>query len=184
MPGTKRNAAKKSYTLGRKEVFFDLEVPSGALCQVRRPGPMGLIEAGLLDNIDILGSLIQTEHVDRVNGRAPASEEDDRTKQLRQAQELMRDPAKLKAATSMIDKVLCHVVVQPEIHLPVPPEERDPDKVYSDSVEWEDKMFIFDFVLGGAADIATFRQKQQEIMGDLAAGEAVQDSTQQAPGGE
>lgn len=180
MPGQPRNAAKskKSYNLGKNEILFDLTVPSGALCQVKRPGPMGLIQAGILDRLDVLGSLVQTEHVDRVSGQK--SEEDEKAKQTRMVQELMQDKEKLLAATDLIDKVICFVVTEPKIN-PVPASparERDPEKVYVDSVDFEDKEFIFQFVMGGTADLATFREERQKIVGDVESLKAVQDSTE------
>lgn len=177
MPAKPRNPRTNQYTLGRKEHLMDLEVPSGALCQVRRPGPMGLIKAGLLDNLDILGSIVQTEHVDRVEGRQ--SEEDDETKQLRQAQELMADKEKLLHATALIEGVVAHCVVQPElVPTPADPNEpRDPDRVYVDSVDFEDQVFIFQFVVGGTADLASFRQEFGKTLGGLGSEQAVPDST-------
>lgn len=179
MPGQPRNAAKakKSYNLGKNEILFDLTVPSGALCQVKRPGPMGLIQAGILDRLDVLGSLVQTEHVDRVSGQK--SEEDEKAKQKRMIQELMQDKEKLVAATDLIDKVICFVVTEPKINpLPEPGVERDPEKVYVDSVDFEDKEFIFQFVMGGTADLATFREERQKIVGDVESLKALQDSAE------
>lgn len=173
MPGTPRNTRKGQYNLGAKEFLVDLTVPSGALCQVRRPGPVGLIKAGLLDDMDILGSIVQTDHVDRAEGRAPSSQEDEKTKQLRQAQELMQDKDKLLKATSIIEGVVCHCVVQPEIRMVPLDTERDPEAVYVDSVDFEDQVFIFQYVMGGTADLESFRTEFGEAVGSLAAQQGV-----------
>lgn len=188
MPAPTRNGKQSKYNLGATEVLMDLEVPSGALCQVRRPGPMGLMRAGLIDQLDILGGLVQTEHVDRVDGRQ--SEEDLETRQRRQAMEILKDRSKLEAADRLMNRIICYVVVQPHIEMPevhdekadrwrwIPNEERDPKLVYADTVSEEDKSFIMQFVMGGTADIATFRKEQQEAMGGLEPGQGAQGSPQ------
>jgi hypothetical protein len=179
--------AKPKYNLGStKEVFFDLEVPSGAFCQVRRPGPMGLMRAKLFDNLDMLGSIVQTDHIDRVQGKPVALTEEDRAaEQKRQIMELMKDPAKVDQAEYLYDRVVCYVVNQPAIELAwrwdkqpsklelIPREERDPAKVYSDSVDFNDKLFIFQFVMGGTQDLESFRKEFQQTLGGLAVGEGV-----------
>lgn len=184
MPAKARNAKTSQYNLGRQETLIDLEVPSGAMCQVRRPGPVGLITAGLLDDIDIIGSVVQTDHVDRVEGRARPSEEDEETKRLRMAQELMGNKDHLLKATRLIEGIVCHVVVQPELHPSVPPEERDPERIYIDSVDFEDQVFIFQFAIGGSADIATFRQEFGKTVGSLAAQQDVSSPSEPAVQGE
>lgn len=169
-------AKASRYTLGSKEVLIDLEVPSGAYCQVRRPGPLSLMQAGLFDNIDVLGSLIQTDHIDRVNGKPGAALD---KSQMEQIQELIRDKAKIAKAQELIDAVICHVVVQPEIS-PNPPEgeERDKNKTYVDSVDFNDKVFIFQFVVGGSADLASFRQEFGAVVGSVADLQAVRSDSQ------
>jgi hypothetical protein len=174
MPGPTRTA-KSKYNLGQREILIDLEVPSGAMCQVRRPGPMGLMRAGILDNLDILGSLVQTDHVDRVAGKAV--EPDPEAARMRQAQELLKDRTKLEAADRLMNQVVCHVVVQPELSMPevqdgdrwkwLAPEDRDAAKTYADSVDDDDKVFIFQFVVGGTADIAQFRKEREKLMAGM-----------------
>lgn len=187
MPGPTR---KSKYNLGAKEVLIDLETPSGALCQVRRPGPMGLMRAGLIDQLDVLGSLVQTEHIDRVEGRAPESEEDREKAQMRQVQELLKDRSKIEAADRLMNRIICYVVVQPPIEMPevhdekadrwrwLSADERDPLATYADSVDEEDKAFIMQYVMGGTADIASFRAEQQKIMGGMASSQVVPGSPQ------
>jgi hypothetical protein len=140
---------------------------------------MGLMRAGILDNLDILGSLVQTEHVDRVAGKSTA--QDAEAARMRQAQELLKDRTKLEAADRLMNQVLCYVVVQPEIQMPevkktigdnevwqwLSAEARDADKTYADSIDEMDKAFIFQFVVGGTADLAQFRKEYAETVGGL-----------------
>lgn len=145
----------KKYGAGwATEPLMDLEVPSGSLCQVRRPGITGLIKAGLLDSLDTLTSLVKTEHVDRVErGAATTPSQDDLVN-------LLKDKEKLLSALELMDKVVCYVVVQPTIVMPPAGDvERDPASIYADSIPIDDKVFIFQFVVGGVSDLEQFRKE-------------------------
>jgi hypothetical protein len=52
--------------------------------------------------------------------------------------------------------------------------ERDPDVLYADTVEMDDKMFIFNWVLGGTRDLEQFREQLQGGMGVVPNGQDVQ----------
>lgn len=168
--------AKNKYNLGSAgSNLVDLPVPSGSLCQVRRVGPAGLMAAGLIDNLDVLGQLVQTEHVDRVAGK--------QSDQVEQMKALSGSAEGIRAAMTLMDKVTCYVVVQPNITMPPedPKEVRDPACTYADSIDLEDKMFIFQFVMGGSNDLAEFREGLGKNLGDMAAQPAVQDPAELSP---
>lgn len=156
-----RKASKKTTvdkyapTSWGREHTCDLTVPSGQLCEVRRPGITGLIKAGLLDSLDALTGLVQTEHIDRVE---PSPDGEKRKIELADMADLMKDPQRLEVAMKLVERVVCYVVVQPRLALP--PEEgaeREQGVVYVDSVDIEDQFFIFNFVLGGTEDLTAFR---------------------------
>jgi hypothetical protein len=170
--------------------IHDLTVPSGQLVQVRFVGPTALISMGLLENVDLLGHIVQADHVDRVAGKAPSKEEAEETRQ-RQMQEMLADPSKLVGAVSMIDKIITHVVLQPKVHK-IPEAGDDPanpsvvpDRVkgliYVDSVDEMDKMYIFNYVMGGVKDLESFREGIAETMADLVPVETVSDDPQPTP---
>lgn len=50
---------------------------------------------------------------------------------------------------------------------------REDDVLYTDDVDLEDKMFIFNFVVGGSADVEQFREEFGDGMDSLQAGEDV-----------
>jgi hypothetical protein len=184
MPASKKGsrptekANKYAATSWAKDYTCDLKVPSGQLCLVRRPGPAGLIAAGVLDSLDVLTGLVQTEHVDRVE---PSPEGERRKEELAQVSnadllEIAKNPERLAKAMELVDKVICYVVLQPPL-LPVPeadPEtgevpSRVPDSAYIDMVDIEDKFYIFNFVLGGTEDLVAFREKFSASVGSLEA---------------
>lgn len=186
MPATtrKNKYAPNSWS---KEILVDLDCPSGQLCQVRRLGADGLIRAGLFDKLDILGSVVG-DHIDEAEGRPKKPQT-----QAEQVQDLMANKEKLGAAMELIDQVASHVVVQPQLwrairvddagkpvlddegdEQPLPEEERVPGRIYTDMVELEDKMFIFQFVVGGSADLATFRKEFGGMLGGMAISQSIQ----------
>lgn len=60
----------------------------------------------------------------------------------------------------MVNTVVVASVVEPKVHeVPEDPEDRDDDLLYVDEVDDEDKMFIFQWAIGGTDDIASFREQ-------------------------
>lgn len=98
--------------------LMDLELPSGQLCEVRRVGVTGLVTAGLLDSIDSLTGIVQTEHVDRIQKgeRVKLTKDDVKT--------FTGDPKRLNEAMNLMDRVIEYVVTQPKVLRPVVRDER------------------------------------------------------------
>lgn len=143
----------------------DLRTPSGQLCLVRRPGVEGLLSAGVLNDLDSFTALIQTEHIDRVDPRkrpsdrkAKATTEKERIAvQQKELEEMMKDPSKLASLMHTVDRVVCHVVVKPDVRMtPNDATSRKKNVIYADMIDMVDKMFIFNFVVGGSRDIDRF----------------------------
>lgn len=189
MPATPRKKARAQSTPESKygqgwggELTIDLPVPSGALCQVRRPGIPGLIKAGVLDSLDSLTGIVQTDHIERVKeGKDPHVTAE-------QMKELSQNKDGLLRALTLTDKVVEYVVLQPVVLRPIirnpdtspalddngeemdlPTEERSPGVIYTDSISLEDKMYIFQFVVGGVTDLETFRKEFAQTLGGLEA---------------
>ena len=149
----------------------DLTVPSGQLCLVRRPGLQGLMKAGILHNVDSLSQIVSEKHLKRVDGKASASELD--------MASLMSDPKALDEVMHVMDRVICHCVVKPEVHMtPNDVTRRRDGIVYADMVDLVDKIFIFNFVVGGTRDLESFRGGLDELVGSLEAGEGVRDESE------
>jgi len=139
----------------------DLELPSGQLVLAQRPGPEGLVAAGLLDDLDVLAGVMP-----RAGQPAAKKKVDPRA--------LVKDSKGLAEAMKLVDRVVVHVVVKPEL-TPEPDQltERQIGKIYPSSVGMEDKMFIFNWAVGGTRDLATFRQQLETNVESLADGEDV-----------
>lgn len=165
-------ASKAGYGIGLAKPM-DLELPSGETCLALRPGAQGLIKAGLLDSLDQLTSFVQVEHIDANDPRKSATQVS--------IDQLAKDPEKLAEGLTLIDKVICHVVKEPRVEMDLTEEEQadriakglpatDPDAIYASYVDQEDKMFIFQWAVGGSSDLTTFREESQKLMGSLSAG--------------
>lgn len=156
--------AKSGYGLGLANKPMELELPSGNTCLAIRPGPQGLIKMGLLDSLDQLTGLVQREHIDSKDPK----------KQLQAAVNTMAaNPKDLVEGLEMVDKAIAHIVKEPKVWLDeyeedgVTPLPRDPERIYTDEVDLEDKMFIFQWAVGGTADLAAFRKESAELMGNI-----------------
>jgi hypothetical protein len=79
------------------------------------------------------------------------------------------DVQKLADMYDMVNGMVIEMVVEPPV-FPVPEddEDRDDDLLYVDEVGDEDKMFLFQWGVGGTDDLATFREETREGMAALA----------------
>lgn len=190
MPGTpkKSTAAKKAaparaadkptYGLGLANKPMELDLPSGNTCLAVRPGAQGLIKAGLLDSLDQLTSLVQAEHIDSKDPKKAIQEG---------VNALAMDHQKILEGMEILDRAVAFVVREPKLHLDEPEIDkatgepkvdakgfpvyapRDPEKLYADETDLEDRMFIFQWCVGGTSDLKTFRAQSEDLMGNISA---------------
>lgn len=158
--------------------YTDLECPSGQLCLVRKLQPTDLAMGNLLGSTDLLGGLVQ-ETVDKAKGPQDHKQKKEDIKkevQARMAAQLqaLTDPSKLD---SMIDSVVVKAVVEPRLELPPSDfSDRDPGKVYVDTVSFGDKMHIFNWVMSGVDSLKPFRDAPTGDVASLESREDVQNS--------
>lgn len=164
----------------------EIELPSGNVALVRRPGMESLFAAGVLP--DELTKLAMEQVRKAERGGAP----DDFKKKGQAAQEVAIDNDMLEKFMQgenaiadifeAFDKITVMCVIKPTclyhrrrkvddrgqqvvdennkaVWEDIPYDERDEDILYSDEVDIEDKTFIFNFVVGGSRDIASFRNE-------------------------
>jgi hypothetical protein len=109
--------------------FFDLDLPSGGTVQVRRLTIEDLVALDILDQMDVMGALVQEEHIDRVKGTGKPS---DRPKKkptkaekaaaedangIKMMKDLMGDQKKWGALSVTMDRVFVAAVSQPKVAL-------------------------------------------------------------------
>lgn len=134
-----------------------LRVPSGNTAIVRNPGMQVFVSQGMIPN-SLMGPIQEALH----NGKRP-----DMSK-------LEVNEQTLKDMLELADAVVMFCVVDPKVTSNkdatgeiLPLEARDADKLYVDEVDVEDKMFIFQYAVGGTRDIERFRKESAESLGDL-----------------
>lgn len=182
----------KSYGSSWKSNLTDLELPSGELCQVRRPGIQGLIKAGVLHSMDALTAIVETETIPKAAGKPPVN-----------VKAIVEDADKFNDMMVMVDKIVCHVVTQPKVlpivipvlnedgsiqknpdtgeavteELAVDDERREPGAIYVDYIDSVDKMYIMNFAVGGSRDLQQFRAATASLVGGASAGEVAPDAS-------
>jgi hypothetical protein len=146
-PAKQTSAPADPYDLGGTSTEapneWDFNTPSGKLCRLRKPTPLQLLQAGILDKVTRLQGL-SAGLVDEAEGVPPGKE----------AEVLSSLPALLE----VLDALVPIVVVKPTI-LPLPPENqmRNPQSRYVDSVDFFDKVAIMEQALQGVKALDSFR---------------------------
>jgi len=161
MPGKVKKSTKRR-SLGKADRVYELVLPSvdddgePNTCTARRPGPQGLIKNGILDSLDSLSGIAG----DSLLGDAESMKST--------AESLRSNPKKLVEMLDVIDKVTVLCVCDPKVSLPPEAgEERDPEVLYVDDVDLDDKMFIMQWAMGGTSDLETFRKETQQLVGNV-----------------
>lgn len=146
-----------------------LTVPSGKTCLVRKPdGMQAFMSQGMVPNtlLGVVQQSLEDKDPDKVDLEAISDM-------------AMKNPQALEDMLSMCDAVVIHCVVEPSVEpVPldddgniVPPNKRpDDDTLYVDYIDWDDKMFIFNYAMGGTKDLETFREEQASAMAGVLPG--------------
>lgn len=158
MPPTIKNTWKQRDAEG---TIRRLTTPTGSECDAERVGLAGLVKTGTLNEGDTLTNLVDSKHIRRVRGgKGPDHEEIN-------IQSLMSDPAALGRVVMLVDRVMPHIVKDPVVLLHfedmpdgttvrIPEDKRNPDAVYTDQIPLEDKMYLFNWGVGGTGDSDRF----------------------------
>lgn len=152
-----------------------------------------MARAGLVEQFDVLG-MMANEKVAKVQGRVPQDRKPKKLTKKQQAEadaaastgsmtELMKDPAKFEAMSTMMNKIIVICVLDPVFESPYITEEIDgksverklteqerlEDSIYSDYVDLGEKMAIFGEVFQSVEGLADFRAGNGENVGDVEA---------------
>lgn len=138
-----------------------VELPSGKFASIRRIQLTSLISEGLLG--DSLAVLAQ-QAVDKGEGMDSA-----------QIKAMGQDPEKISEALDAFDKIAARCFVEPRVTYykdpntgnTIPDEDRDPEKLYSDELDIQDKIFVFQVVSGGTTNLDAFRQQFEQLMAGI-----------------
>lgn len=134
-------------------------VPSGNQVRVRTPGMQVFLREGVIPN-----GLMPIIQESMASGVAPSADA---------GESLLNDPEKLQEILDLADAITIYCCLDPRV-ASVPTEEiegvstliglgderRDDDILYVDEMDLNDKMFIFQFAVGGTASLEDFRAQQ------------------------
>jgi hypothetical protein len=166
----------------------DLELPSGNVARVKQITPQAFLASGMIP--DPLSQIIR-QGINSKQGLPPAA-----------MSKMTEDPDQIVSALELFDRVLAHVVIEPAVDMPPTCTEcgeyangpvhkgkpdhrysegpRDPDVLYADTVDMDDKVFVFGWCLGGTRDLERFREELQGNMESISNGKNIQRKTKRA----
>lgn len=170
----KRTTAKE---WKQRSIGDNLELPSGVVVQVKRLGPQAILTEGFVP--DSLAPIIN-EAIRNGRGLPPEKQAEMESDPKKIVEMLtMMDRVLVKAVSDPVVSHLpaceskktgekCGADALDDIHQDSKTEgwhvyiegERDEDVVYVDDVDFQDKTFIFQYVMGGSKDLERFREEQ------------------------
>jgi hypothetical protein len=164
-----------------------LTLPSGQTCHARRIGLEAIMTAGLLGEADSLTAMVDRQHVQRVKNK------DGSVMETINARTVMKDPKALQSIVLLVDRAAPFIVAEPLVRchveeLPdgktrnIPAEDRDKDSVYTDQIPLEDKMFLFEYAVGGTRDVDRFREQSGAAVAGVADVEGIPHKAVRAAG--
>jgi len=173
---------------------FDFEVPSGGKVRLRRMDPLDLIKYELSDKLDFVTSLVLNKHV--ANGSRSKVEQIKAERAKREAraagkdpaeegisvEDLLKDPKKFDGLSEVLDAVMLVGVLQPALQLP-PAEDKDRVEgiIYTDTVPFNDKMAIFNKLMGGINSLEQFREGSTPAVADVESQPSVRSPRKRSP---
>lgn len=157
----------------KKKVVDNVMLPSGVVAGLRRLGPTVILSSGSIP--DSLMSIVQEAL--KKGGNSKEAEE-------KLEKDLASDPSKIAEMVNSIDEIMPKVFAEPPVLLhrrrvdagdgtsaplweDIPDEQRDPEQVYTDELELQDKLFVFKYVMGGGSELETFRQQPAAGVGNV-----------------
>lgn len=162
----------------------ELVCPSGQKCLVRKIGMEDIVELNIMDDVDFLGGIV-SGHADKAAGKKPQDRQSKKPTKAQQAaqeekelREMIADKARFMKMVQVMDRLVAHTVVAPEIETcwvenkdgsfdKLSYDERKNGVIYSDSVSLGDKMYIFDYCFEGVNKTKRFRDESGQAVEDL-----------------
>jgi len=139
-----------------------LEFPSGKVARIERVPLTTLIAENLLG--DSL-SAIAAKAVDGAQGMD--SDE---------IRDMAQDPAKVAEAFDAFDKITVKCFIEPEVlyykgddGTVIPRDQREAGRLYSDRIDLQDKVYLFQVISGGTSDLQRFREQLGESVAGVSA---------------
>lgn len=142
----------------KNKVVQEIELPSGNTAKIKRIPITKFMSAGVIpDSLMPMVTAQLGKDQDKPAKKGKAQEPD--------FNEIAKDPAKLAEMFLTIDKIAVMAFVEPQVKLhigedgeDIPAEDRDEEFIYTDEIELDDKMHVFNYSVGGSDDVEPFRK--------------------------
>lgn len=142
----------------------NVELPSGVVVKVKRISIPTLLSKGVFP--DSLSSII-TEKLDGdKKGQTTDNDLD--------VSQLLGDQSKITDLFNSIDEIVLMTVVEPTVLSDkdedgdeIPEEDRDEDAIYVSDIDLNDKIFLFQYSVGGSNQLEPFRAELDSAVGSL-----------------
>lgn len=183
-----RDASKKEVTPAaewkKPSKGVELEVPSGNVALVRPVGMQAFLQKGIIPNS------LRDIAMEAISGKktAPQMKMDGMS------------PEKIEDMLVLFDSVTCYCVIEPKvnpvptdtiIHPPdddhkteweevrvIPISSRNPELLWVDEVNLDDKIFIFQFACGGTRNVEQFREEFSLSMDAVLGGQNLEENSE------
>jgi hypothetical protein len=140
--------------------------PSGQTCLAKKVSIDDMLTKGILSDADALTASI-TQYTRTITKGGPKGE---KTQELDMGK-MLGDTEAMGAIIGLADKALPHIVVSPVVKLhytrrtigktvvqkSIPPEDREQGVVYTDQIDFGDKMWLFEWAVGDMSRLLSFR---------------------------
>lgn len=167
----------------------DFQVPSGQTVQLRKLDVEDFAQMGILGHMDRLSSLVNENHIEpskkRRPGDKPAKQLTKKQQAEKEAQEnaesfkrMAENPDNLNMIVFMMDRVCVAGILQPALthtyvgdvdkFTKIDYSDRILGRTYTDTIPFVDRMAIFQELMGDLEGLKSFRDGQDEGVGDVA----------------
>jgi hypothetical protein len=163
-------ADKYAPTAWGQPVEYDFTCPSGQICRIKQIKMEDLItgdHAGLLNDTDFLTGIVESEHnpaANRAERRAKGKKSDEVEADINvDIKKLKENPEQTKKFLAILDQIVINCIIAPKVHA-LPPEEveRVNGLVYVDTVNFNDRIAIFQEAMKGTGNLQQFRENATE----------------------
>lgn len=145
---------------------FDVNLPSGQTCRVKKLTMEKIVELGLMNDLDSFTGSIMPK--DKTSKKKSAKQEE---KDAEAAfMDSLKDRDKFGTMMNTVHKVVVSCVIIPQVSpAPAPGEPRDPERVYVDEdIDFNDKLALFGKIFDGLGGMESFREGSEPDVGAVA----------------
>lgn len=149
----------------KSSLEFDIELPSGQTCLVKKLGMEKIVELGLMNDLDSFTGSILPDKKTSSKKTAKQKEQEEEDTFL----SALKDKERFGKMMSTVDKVVRACVIMPQVNaVPEKGFERLDGVVYVDNIDFNDKLTIFGKVFDGLGGMEPFRKGQEPAVGAVA----------------